>query len=73
MQMSQYGDYKLPDFILQQLHESALLAVTYMEKFSSCWTTVFQNESGQELSSHLAFRDLLLKPMPKKMQPIMRF
>ena len=49
MQMSQYGDYKLPDFILQQLHESALLAVTCMEKFSSCWTTVFQNESGQEL------------------------
>ena len=45
-------DYKLPDFTLQQLRESSMLAVKYMEIL--CGTTVFQNKSGRELSSHLS-------------------
>ena len=45
-------DYKLPEFTLQQLRESSMLAVKYMEIL--CGTTVFQNKSGRELSSHLS-------------------
>ena len=46
------ADYKLPDLKLQQLRESSMLAVKYMEIL--CGTTVFQNKSGREISSHLS-------------------
>ena len=42
-------DFKLPEFTLR---ESSMLAVKYMEIL--CGTTVFQNKSGRELSSHLS-------------------
>ena len=45
-------DYKLPEFTLQQLRESSMLAVKYMEILYG--TTVFQNKSGGEISSHLS-------------------
>jgi hypothetical protein len=44
--------FKLSDFTLQQLQESALLATKYMVIL--CGSTAFQNKSGRELSSHLS-------------------
>jgi hypothetical protein len=44
--------FKLPDFTLQQLQESALTATEYMVIL--CGSTAFQNKSGRELSSHLS-------------------
>ena len=48
----QGADFKLPDFALPQLQVSAVLATKYMEIL--CGTTLCQNKSGRELSSHLS-------------------
>ena len=69
------ADFNLPGFALPQFQVSAALATKYMEIL--CGTTLCQNESGRELSSHLSalivsFLDRLLKLLLYKMRLIMR-